>query len=287
MIPPSFEYHRPSSVEEAVGLLSSLGSEVKILAGGHSLLPMMKLRFAEPEHLVDINRIPELKGVRVVGDDIIIGAMTSENAVIADPVLNEKVPLLPEAAKLIADPQVRNRGTIGGDIAHGDPANDHPALALACDAIMTIAGPSGTRQVPADEFFLGTYWTALEETDILTEITVKAFPQGAGYAYKKLKRKTGDWATAACAVVVALSGGSVSHIRITLTNLGPTALRAHDAESVLMGQSVNDDLIRQAAAKAMEICDPAEDLRGDAEYKTAMAGQMVQRAINEALAKAS
>lgn len=287
MIPPSFEYHRPSSVEEAVGLLSSLGSEAKILAGGHSLLPMMKLRFAEPEHLVDINRIPELKGVRVVGDDIIIGAMTSENAVIADPVLNEKVPLLPEAAKLIADPQVRNRGTIGGDIAHGDPANDHPALALACDAIMTIAGPNGTRLVPASEFFLGTYWTALEETDILTEITVKAFPQGAGYAYKKLKRKTGDWATAACAVVVALSGGSVSHIRITLTNLGPTALRAHDAESVLMGQSVNDDLIRQAAAKAMEICDPAEDLRGDAEYKTAMAGQMVQRAINEALAKAS
>ncbi|MDC3057845.1 xanthine dehydrogenase family protein subunit M [Litorivicinus sp.] len=287
MIPPSFEYHRPSSVEEAVGLLSSLGSEAKILAGGHSLLPMMKLRFAEPEHLVDINRIPELKGVRVIGDDIVIGAMTSESAVITDPVLNAKVPLLPEAAKNIADPQVRNRGTIGGDIAHGDPANDHPALALACDAIMTIVGPNGTRQVPASEFFLGTYWTALEETDILTEITVKAFPQGAGYAYKKLKRKTGDWATAACAVVVALSGGSVSHIRITLTNLGPTALRAHDAESILMGKSINDDLIRQAAAKAMEICDPAEDLRGDAEYKTAMAGQMVQRAINEALAKAS
>ena len=287
MIPPRFEYHRPSSVEEAVGLLSSLGSEAKILAGGHSLLPMMKLRFAEPEHLVDINRIPELKGVRVIGDDIVIGAMTSESAVITDPVLNAKVPLLPEAAKNIADPQVRNRGTIGGDIAHGDPANDHPALALACDAIMTIVGPNGTRQVPASEFFLGTYWTALEETDILTEITVKAFPQGAGYAYKKLKRKTGDWATAACAVVVALSGGSVSHIRITLTNLGPTALRAHDAESILMGKSINDDLIRQAAAKAMEICDPAEDLRGDAEYKTAMAGQMVQRAINEALAKAS
>jgi carbon-monoxide dehydrogenase medium subunit len=287
MIPPSFEYHRPSTVEEAVGLLSSLGSEAKILAGGHSLLPMMKLRFAEPEHLVDINRIPELKGVRVIGDDIVIGAMTSENAVIADPVLNEKVPLLPEAAKLIADPQVRNRGTIGGDIAHGDPANDHPALALACDAVMTIAGPSGTRKVPASEFFLGTYWTALEESDILTEITVKAFPQGAGYAYKKLKRKTGDWATAACAVVVALNGNTISHIRITLTNLGPTALRAHDAEAVLMGHQVTDELIRQAAAKAMEICDPAEDLRGDAEYKTAMAGQMVQRAINEALAKAS
>lgn len=287
MIPPSFEYHRPSSVEEAVNLLSSLGSEAKILAGGHSLLPMMKLRFAEPEHLVDINRIPELKGVRMSGDEIVIGAMTSENAVIADPILNDKVPLLPEAAKLIADPQVRNRGTIGGDIAHGDPANDHPALALACDAVMTIAGPSGTRKVPSSEFFLGTYWTALEESDILTEITVKPFPQNAGYAYKKLKRKTGDWATAACAVVIALSGGSVSHIRITLTNLGATALRAHEAEAVLMGQPVTDELVSQAAAKAMEICDPAEDLRGDAEYKTAMAGQMVRRAINEALAKAS
>ena len=287
MIPPSFEYHRPSTVDEAVGLLSSLGSEAKILAGGHSLLPMMKLRFAQPEHLVDFNRIPELKGVRVIGDDIVIGAMTSENAVIADPVLNEKVPLLPEAAKLIADPQVRNRGTIGGDIAHGDPANDHPALALACDAVMTIAGPNGTRQVPASEFFLGTYWTALEESDILTEITVKAFPSGAGYSYKKLKRKTGDWATAACAVVIALSGGTVSHIRITLTNLGPTALRAHEAESILMGQQVSDALIRQAAEKAMEICDPAEDLRGDVEYKTAMAGQMVQRAIHDALSKAS
>ncbi len=287
MIPPSFEYHRPSTVDEAVGLLSSLGSEAKILAGGHSLLPMMKLRFAQPEHLVDINRIPELKGVRVIGDEIVIGAMTSENAVIADPVLNEKVPLLPEAAKLIADPQVRNRGTIGGDIAHGDPANDHPALALACDAVMTIAGPKGARQVPASEFFLGTYWTALEESDILTEIRVKAFPQGAGYSYKKLKRKTGDWATAACAVVIALNGGIVSHIRITLTNLGPTALRAHEAETILSGQQVTDDLIRQAAEKAMEICDPAEDLRGDAEYKTAMAGQMVQRAIHDALSKAS
>ena len=287
MIPPSFEYHRPSTVDEAIGLLSSLGSEAKILAGGHSLLPMMKLRFALPEHLVDINRIPELKGVRVIGDDIVIGAMTSENAIIADPALNEKVPLLPEAAKLIADPIVRNRGTIGGDIAHGDPANDHPAIALACDAVMTIAGPEGIRQVAASDFFLGTYWTALEENDILTAITMKAFPSGAGYSYKKLKRKIGDWATAACAVVVSLSGGKIDHVRITLTNLGPTALRAHDAEEVLLGQTATTDLIKQAADRAMAICDPAEDLRGDPEYKTAMAGQMVQRAISEALSRAN
>ena len=287
MIPPSFEYHRPSTVDEAIGLLSSLGSEAKILAGGHSLLPMMKLRFAQPEHLVDINRIPELKGVRVIGDDIVIGAMTSENAIIADPVLNEKVPLLPEAARLIADPIVRNRGTIGGDIAHGDPANDHPAIALACDAVMTIAGPEGIRQVAASDFFLGTYWTALEENDILTAITMKAFPTGAGYSYKKLKRKIGDWATAACAVVVSLSGGKIDHVRITLTNLGSTALRAHDAEEVLLGQTATTDLIKQAADRAMAICDPAEDLRGDPEYKTAMAGQMVQRAISEALSRAN
>ena len=287
MIPPSFEYHRPSTVDEAIGLLSSLGSEAKILAGGHSLLPMMKLRFAQPEHLVDINRIPELKGVRVIGDDIVIGAMTSENAIIADPALNEKVPLLPEAAKLIADPIVRNRGTIGGDIAHGDPANDHPAIALACDAVMTIAGPEGIRQVAASDFFLGTYWTALEENDILTAITMKAFPSGAGYSYKKLKRKIGDWATAACAVVVSLSGGKIDHVRITLTNLGSTALRAHDAEEVLLGQTATTDLIKQAADRAMAICDPAEDLRGDPEYKTAMAGQMVQRAISEALSRAN
>ena len=287
MIPPSFEYHRPSSVDEAIGVLSSLGSEAKILAGGHSLLPMMKLRFAQPEHLVDINRIPELKGVRVIGDDIVIGAMTSENAIIADPVLNEKVPLLPEAARLIADPIVRNRGTIGGDIAHGDPANDHPAIALACDAVMTIAGPEGIRQVAASDFFLGTYWTALEENDILTAITMKAFPTGAGYSYKKLKRKIGDWATAACAVVVSLSGGNIDHVRITLTNLGSTALRAHDAEEVLLGQTATTDLIKQAADRAMAICDPAEDLRGDPEYKTAMAGQMVQRAISEALSRAN
>ena len=285
MIPPSFEYHRPTTVDEAVGLLSNLGSEAKILAGGHSLLPMMKLRFALPEHLVDINRIPELRGVQAVGDNVIIGAMTTENAVIADPIINEKVPLISEAAKLIADPQVRNRGTIGGDIAHGDPANDHPAIALACDASMTIAGPDGVRQVDAADFFLGTYWTALEENDILTAITVKAFPSGTGYSYRKLKRKIGDWATAACAVVVNVSGNTVSRVRITLTNLGPTALRAHQAESVLLGQVVTDDLIKQAADKAMEICDPAEDLRGDAEYKTAMAGQMVQRAIVEALAR--
>ena len=287
MIPPSFDYHAPKSVSEAVSLLSSLGSEAKVLAGGHSLLPMMKLRFALPEHLVDLNKIPELRGVREEGGEVVIGAMTTENAVIADPILNAKVPLLPLAARLIADPQVRNRGTIGGDLAHGDPANDHPALSLTLDATMVIEGPGGRRSVPASEFYLGTYWTALEETDILVEIRMAPMPAGAGYAYEKLKRKTGDWATAAAAVVIKLDGGVVSHVRIGLTNLGATALRATDAEAILQGNAVTDELIKQAADAAMAICDPAEDLRGDAEYKTVMAGQMVQRAIRAALARAA
>ena len=201
MIPPRFEYHAPKTVGEAVALLGQLGPDAKLLAGGHSLLPMMKLRFAQPEHLIDINRIPELRGIREEGGTVVIGAMTVENDLINSPVLQAKVPLLCEAAKLIADPQVRNRGTIGGDIAHGDPGNDHPALSLAIEAAFVLEGPKGRRTVAADGFFLGTYMTLLEENEVMCEIRVPAFAQGTGYAYEKLKRKTGDWATAGCAVV--------------------------------------------------------------------------------------
>ena len=286
MIPPAFDYHAPRSVGEAVALLGSLGADAKLLAGGHSLLPMMKLRFAQPAHLIDLNRIETLRGIREDGDTIRIGAMTVENALIASPILRDRVPLLAEAAKLIADPQVRNRGTIGGDIAHGDPANDHPALSLALDATFVLAGPDGERVVRADDFFLGTYYTALAETEILVEIRVPAFSPKTGWGYEKLKRKTGDWATAGAAVVLRLEGGRVSHARIGLTNVGPTALRAADAEAALIGKPLDDASIEAAAQAAMAICDPAEDLRGDREYKTAMAGQMVRRAIRAASARA-
>ncbi len=286
MIPPAFDYHAPRSVGEAVALLGSLGADAKLLAGGHSLLPMMKLRFAQPAHLIDLNRIETLRGIREDGDTIRIGAMTVENALIASPILRARVPLLAEAAKLIADPQVRNRGTIGGDIAHGDPANDHPALSLALDATFVLAGPDGERVVRADDFFLGTYSTALAETEILVEIRVPAFSPKTGWGYEKLKRKTGDWATAGAAVVLRLEGGRVSHARIGLTNVGPTALRAADAEAALIGKPLDDASIEAAAQAAMAICDPAEDLRGDREYKTAMAGQMVRRAIRAASARA-
>ena len=286
MIPPSFEYHAPGSVDDAIALLSQYGDEAKILAGGHSLLPMMKLRFAEPEHLVDINNIADLKGVCEDGDSVVIGSMTTENEIIASAILQQKCPLLPEAARLIADPQVRNRGTIGGDIAHGDPGNDHPALMLALDASFTLVGPNGSREVAAADFFLGTFFTALEADEILTTIRIKAQAANTGASYKKLKRKTGDYATAAAAAVITLSGDTCQSARISLTNLGATALRATEAEAMLVGQKIDEALIEQAAQKAMAICEPSEDLRGDAAYKTAMGGEMTRRAIREAVQRA-
>jgi aerobic carbon-monoxide dehydrogenase medium subunit len=284
MIPPGFDYHAPRSVADAVALLGQLGSDAKLLAGGHSLLPMMKLRFAEPAHLIDLNRIDALRGIREDGATVVIGAMTVENDLISSKLLQQKLPLLPEAARQIADPQVRNRGTIGGDIAHGDPGNDHPAISIALDAAFVLEGPNGRRQVPADGFFLGTYMTQMAEDEILVEIRVPAFAAKTGYAYEKLKRKTGDWATAAAAVVLRIDGGTVSHVRIALTNVAPTALRANVAEAALLGKPLTDATIADASAKAMAICDPADDLRGDREYKTAMAGQMVQRALRRAAA---
>ena len=286
MIPPAFDYHAPRTVGEAITLLGTLGSDAKLLAGGHSLLPMMKLRFAQPAHLIDLNRIPELRGISQDGANIVIGAMTVENELIASPLLQARLPLLSEAAKLIADPQVRNRGTIGGDIAHGDPANDHPALSIAIDATFTLQGPQGRRDVKADAFFHGTYLTALAEDEILVAIRAPAFTAGTGWAYEKLKRKTGDWATAGAAVVLRLSAGTVSHVRIALTNVAPAALRAVAAEQALLGQPLSEASIQAAATAAMAATDPAADLRGDVEYKTAMAGEMLKRAIRAAAARA-
>jgi len=285
VIPPAFEYHAPRSVGEAISLLSSLGDDAKLLAGGHSLLPMMKLRFAQPGALIDINRIPELRGIREEGGLIRIGAMTTESELIASKLLQERLPLLPEAAKLIADPQVRNRGTIGGDIAHGDPGNDHPAIAMTLDATFVLQGPKGERQVKAVDFFQGTYMTALAENEILTAILVAPFQSGTGYAYQKLKRKTGDWATAGAAVVLRMAGGLVTQISIGLTNVAPTALRAREAEAALMGKPLDDATLALAVQAVRAVCEPAEDLRGDIEYKTAMAGEMVKRAIRAAAAR--
>ena len=286
MIPCAFDYHAPGTLSEAISLLEKFGDEGKVLAGGHSLLPMMKLRFAEPAQLIDLNGIDELRGIREEGGNIIIGAMTTENQLIASELLWKKCPLIPEAAKLIADPQVRNRGTIGGDVAHGDPGNDHPAIMLALDATFVLAGPNGSREVGADGFFLGTYYTVLEESEILTEIRIPLAHAGAGYGFSKLKRKTGDFATAAAAVQLQMKGDTCTGARIGLTNVGPCALKASEAEQLLIGKVIDEALIAEAAQKAMDICEPAEDLRGDVEYKIHMAGEMTRRAIRQALAHA-
>ncbi|TSE21203.1 FAD binding domain-containing protein [Tepidimonas aquatica] len=285
MIPPAFAYHAPRTLPDAIRLLSELGDDAKLLAGGHSLLPMMKLRFAQPAALIDINRIPELRGIREEAGMIRIGAMTTENELIASELLKEKVPLLPEAAQLIADPQVRNRGTIGGDIAHGDPGNDHPAISMALEAVFVLQGPQGERKVKATEFFHDTYMTALAENEILTAILVPPMAAGTGYAYTKLKRKTGDWATAGAAVILNMSAGKVTQARIALTNVAPTALRASAAEQALIGRPIDAASLNDVATAVRAICDPAEDLRGDAEYKTAMAAEMVKRAIQKAAAR--
>jgi carbon-monoxide dehydrogenase medium subunit len=282
MIPPEFEYHAPKTLSDAVALLNQYGEDAKILAGGHSLLPMMKLRFAEPPHLIDLNKIDQLRGIKEEGGIIKIGAMTVESALLNSALLKDKVSLIPKAVKLIADPQVRNRGTIGGDIAHGDPANDHPAIMMALDATFILTGPDGERSVKAVDFFHGTYMTDLKENEILTEIHIAPLATHTGTAYFKLKRKTGDWATAAAAIVLQMNGDKVSMVRIGLTNVADTALRATDAENILIGQPLSEDILNKVVDAVTAICNPAEDLRGDAEYKTAMAGVMTKRALLDA-----
>jgi len=286
VIPAAFEYYAPGSIGEAVSLLARLGGESKLLAGGHSLLPMMKLRFAQPAHLIDLNRIADLRGIREERGELVIGAMTTEAELIASSFVRNKVPLLAEGAGSIADPQVRYRGTIGGDISHGDPGNDHPALMLALDASFVLTGPRGQRTLKSDGYFLGLYETQLAADEILTHIRIPIPAAGSGWSYQKLKRKTGDFATAAAAVLLQMKGGSVARVAIALTNAGPTALRARAAEAALTGKPLDEASLGEAARLAMSICNPTPDQRGDVAYKTAMCGEMTRRALQAAAARA-
>ena len=286
MIPASFDYHAPRSLGEAVSLLASLGDDARLLAGGHSLLPMMKLRFAQPAHLIDLAAIPDLRGIREESGTLVIGAMTTEAELLGSALVRKLVPLLAEGAGQIADPQVRYKGTIGGDISHGDPGNDHPALMLALEASFVLTGPKGPRTLPADGFFLGLYSTRLAPGEILTQIRIPIPAPGTGWSYQKLKRKTGDFATAASAVLLRMKGTTVAQVAIALTNAAPTALRATAAERALVGKAINAASLAEAARLAMGICQPVADLRGDAAYKTAMCGEMTRRALQAALARA-
>jgi carbon-monoxide dehydrogenase medium subunit len=282
MIPGSFSYHRPASVGDAVKLLASLGEDARPLAGGHSLVPMMKLRLATPTHLVDLHGIAGLKGVRRDGNAIVIGAMTTQHELLASDEIARALPILHETALLIADPQVRYRGTIGGNVANGDPGNDMPALMLTLAATYRLEGPSGAREVAAAEFYQGAYFTALEPGEILTSVSIPVPPSGHGYAYEKLKRKVGDYATAAAAVVLTMAGGKVSSCAIGLTNLHETPLLAAEASQAVIGTALDQASLKQAAAAAAAIMAPAADARGPVEYRKHVGGIMVMRALERA-----
>ena len=286
MIPGSFSYHRPATLAEAVNLLVDLGDEARPLAGGHSLVPMMKLRLATPGHLIDLHGVAGLKGIRREGNTIVIGAMTTQHELLGSEDIARSLPILHEAALLIADPQVRYRGTIGGNVANGDPGNDMPALMMTLGASYKLEGPSGARELAALDFYQGAYFTALEPGEILTSVSVPVPAAGHGYAYEKLKRKVGDYATAAAAVVLTMAGGKVATCEIGLTNLHETPLLASDAARAVIGTSLDAAALKQAAEAAKTIMSPAGDARGPVEYRKHVGGIMVTRALQRAAERA-
>jgi carbon-monoxide dehydrogenase medium subunit len=286
VIPASFAYHRPKSVADAVALLADLGDDARPLAGGHSLIPMMKLRLARPAHLIDLADLSDLKGVRADGADVVIGAMTTQHELIASDLLADKLPLLRETSLVIADPQVRYAGTLGGNVANGDPGNDMPAVMMCLGASYEVAGKSGSRRIPAREFYQGAYFTALDPGEILTAVRIPVPPAGHGFAYEKLKRKVGDYATAAAAVVLSMSSGRVATCSIGLTNVAETPLWAEEAGRVLAGSALDAATVTQAVAAAEAITSPASDARGPARYRTKMAGVMLSRALARAQSRA-
>jgi aerobic carbon-monoxide dehydrogenase medium subunit len=287
MIPGSFNYHRPATLADAVKLLADLGDEARPLAGGHSLVPMMKLRLATPGHLIDLHGVAGLKGIRREGDTIVIGAMTTQHELLGSEEIARSLPILHETALLIADPQVRYRGTIGGNVANGDPGNDMPALMITLGGTYKLEGPSGAREIAAIDFYQGAYFTALEPGEILTSVSVPVPEAGHGYAYEKLKRKVGDYATAAAAVVLTMAGGKVATCEIGLTNLHETPLLAADAAKAVIGTSLDAASLKKAADAAKAIMSPAGDARGPVEYRKHVGGIMVTRALERAAERAA
>jgi carbon-monoxide dehydrogenase medium subunit len=279
LIPAPFQYHRASSVAEAAGLLRELGDGARVLAGGHSLIPLMKLRMALPEHLVDLQRIAELRGIAREGDSFAIGAMTTQAEVIADDALAAAVPLLREAALQISDPQVRNVGTVGGNVANGDPANDMPAIMQCLGASFELAGPRGGRGVAARGFYQGAFATARDDDEILTRIRVPVPPAGHGAAYVKQKRKIGDYATAAAAVLLTVEGGRCTSASVAMTNLADRPIWSDAAGRALVGTDLGTAAVEAAVRSMQADIDPGKDNRGPVEFKRHLAGAMLRRAI--------
>jgi carbon-monoxide dehydrogenase medium subunit len=278
MIPATFDYTAPTSLEEAVAALAEGGDDAKVLAGGQSLLPVLRLRMAAPALLVDLGKIEELRGVRLDGDSVVIGSMTTHHAVLGDPVVAEHLALLARATATVADPQVRHRGTLGGALSHADPAGDQGAVAVALGATMEIAGPSGSRSVPAGEFFVDYFTTALGGGEILTAIR---FPSYAGWGahYEKFQRVAQAWSIVAAAAAVQVSGGTVTAARVGLTNVGPTPVRAAAVEAALVGGPATAHAVRSAAAEAAEGTSPVSDSSAPAEYREHLARVLTARAV--------
>lgn len=287
MIPPSFDYQAPETLADAVALLSQ-NPGAKILSGGQSLIPMMRFRLAEPVLIVDINRVTGLEYIKEEDGWLKIGGLTRESAVDGSSLVASRYPLLADTARLIADPLVRNRATVGGNLAHADPANDHPATMLAYRARVVVTGPAGQREIPIDEFFLGPFESSLSQDEILTEVRIPSSNGQSGGAYQKLERKVGDYATAAVAAQVTLDGaGKVASVGIGLTNVGLTPIRASAAEDYLTGKAPTPENISQAASLAAEAAEPEPDYRGSEAYKRSLVRTLAHRALMKAVERAS
>lgn len=278
MIPAQFDYVAPATIEDALNALAQGGDDAKVIAGGQSLLPVMRMRLNAPTLLVDLGRIDALKGVRDDGDAIVIGAMTNHSDVYHDPLVKEHVAVVRQAIEQLADPQVRHRGTFGGALAHADPAGDLGAPVLALGATFTIAGPNGTRTVAADDFFVDLFTTAIGEGELLTEVRLPKYTGWGGH-YEKFVRVAHQWPIVAVAAAVKVEGGTISEARVGLTNMGSTPLRARSVEQALAGKPATDEAVREAAASAAEGTNPPSDLNGDADYRRHLATVLTRRAV--------
>lgn len=280
MIPSAFSFYKPDNLQKAINLIADFGDEGRVIAGGHSLIPVMKQRLTDIKHLIDLSAIDELKGIKIKGSSISIGAMTTQVELITNAELFKVAPVIREASLQIADPQVRNLGTIGGNVANGDPANDMPGLMQLLDATYTINGKNGVREIKAREFYEGAYFTAREDDEILVSISFNA-PIG-GYAYEKQKRKIGDYATAAAGVILNVDNGVCSSASIALTNLSDTPVYCSDAVSMLIGNQIDDSLLSEVTKSCVEQSDPVADQRGPVEFKKYVAGIVVNKALKRA-----
>lgn len=287
MIPDKFEYFAPTTLEEAINLLQQYPGEAKVLAGGQSLIPLMKFRLATPGYLVDLQKIPHLNMLQERDGVLVLGAMVREARMESSALIRQRYPALLDTSSVVADPLVRNFATVGGNLAHADPANDHPAMMVALRAGLIARGPRGSRNIPIDDFLVDTLETSLDPDEILTEIHIPFPAPQSGAAYYKLERKVGDYAIAAVGAAVTLDGDVCMQVGLGLTNVGPKAIRARAAETFLTGKHLNEETIHEAARLASEAAQPSADLRGPADYKRAMVSTLTVRALRKAFQRAS